>query len=395
MAPNLELLLVRVAEHTHKADMDAFSRLKGRLNRGSSARSGTGQSPPNAPNTNIAKAEPSTARPAHPLPMAQQVAKPTAKESPAQPLVQSWPIRLESPRYKIRITAYHYCVGQVKDAITQAVHDIYAWAFISAGLQGVAGGELVFVVKRRPHEADKSYPLDFLCICDTIYDQASKRRLQLRRWGLIDLDEPLFNQTGLKTIALGFRNTPLFGMESAGLDKGPIPHFYCLALNDEEVAVARTCGPVRALVSANPNSPWFPFPFYVDRDWKSSLSPAKMGRSVVVGNKPNKLNVTGLNVIHSSNGQVTLNIPKDRVSAFKEAMLVQRFRSGASLLIESEMHDSCNGVYSWESPTSVFVLAMNPTPTNIAANFLLLAFNQTTEAVRATEDGMLGTVTRA
>jgi hypothetical protein len=180
-------------------------------------------------------------------------------------------------------------------------------------------------------------------------------------------------------------------MESVGLDKNPIPHFYCLALSDQEVAVARKCGVIRTLVSAEAKSGWFPFPFYVDRDRKSTLAASVMDNSVAASNMFNKLEVTGLNVIHAASGQVTLHIPQDRVWEFKAAMLAKRAASITSILIEADMHDACESVYLWEPGRSTVVRTMtNYSSANIAANFLLLSFNQLSEAVRLVEDGLLG-----
>ncbi|KAK4031556.1 hypothetical protein C8A01DRAFT_41991 [Parachaetomium inaequale] len=71
-------------------------------------------------------------------------------------------------------------------------------------------------------------------------------------------------------------------------------------------------------------SPWFPFPFYVDRDRTPKLTAASMDSSVVAGNGFNRPEVTGLNVRHESDGQVVLNVPLERVAQFKAAMLRRR-----------------------------------------------------------------------
>ena len=367
--------------------MDAFSRLKARLNKGTPA--SIKESKPSAAAAPITLGGQNSTT--SPSPVTQPgVVQPESQIVPRRPPVQSWPVRLESPRYRIQITVYHYLAAQLRNTAGHTFTELYVWTFISTGLQAIAGGELVLVIQRRSNESPESYPMDFLRMCDAVYERASKQHLVLRRWKLIELDEPLFNRPDFKTIALGFRNSPLFGMESVGLDENPIPHFYCLALSDQELAVARKCGVVRTLVSAEAKS-WFPFPFYVDRDRKLTLAAFVRDDSVVASNMFNKLEVTGLNVIHADSGQVTLHVPQDRVWEFKAAMLAKRAASITSLLIQADMHDACEGVYLWKPGRSTVVRTMtSQSATNIAANFLLLSFNQPNEAVRLVEDGLLG-----
>ena len=309
-----------------------------------------------------------------------------------------WPVRLKSPRYQIQVTVHHYLVAQVHKS--ESVTDLHAWAFVSTGLSLIAGGELVMVVQRRGSETPDSFPIDFLHICDTVQDRASSpspspaERFPLRRGMLITLDEPVFQRPDFRTIVLGLRNTPLLGSkERVQWNQSSPPHFYCLILSDGEVAAAKKGGVLRTLVGPSRDSdPWFPFPFYVDRDRTPTLTGASMDGSVVTGPSFSKLEVVGLNVIYAMAGQVTLHVPRERVAEFKAAMLRKwRAAPGGSMLIPAEMHDGCDGVFSWTRGAQAVVRTItDKSVTNIAANFLLLSFNQARESVSLVEDGLLG-----
>jgi hypothetical protein len=293
------------------------------------------------------------------------------------------------------VTVHHYLVGKVRDNTSRDRIDLHAWVFISSGLQPLASGELVMVVKRRAAETPDSYPTDFLGICDTVYDRASSAPLRLRRWMLISLDEPIFQRPDFRTVALGLRNSPLLGLETTvPLHTSPVPHYYCLALSDGEAAAARKGGIVRTLVRTGDSLPWFPFPFYVDRDRTPALTAASMDRSIMAGTAFRKLEEMDLNVIHDRTGQITLHVPPERVAEFKEAIR-KRWVGAASersMLIEARMHDGCECVYTWTPGQTAAVRTMSrQCKMEIAANFLLLSFNQASEAVSVVEDGLLGT----
>ena len=370
--------------------MEAFSRLKTRLNKGNPAGSREAKPPATATPTTPSGQSSTTS----PSPVAQsKVAHlPVSQVTPRRPPAQSWPVRLVSPRFGIQVTVYQYLAGRSQSIPSQTISELQMWTFISSGLQAIAGGELVLVVQRRSNESPDSYPIDFLRICDTVYDRASRQHLILKRWMLIELGEPLFNRPEFRTIALGFRNSPLFGLRSVALEKNRIPHLYCLPLGDQEVVAARKCGLVRALVNIDPESPLFPFPFYVDRDRRVTLVPDPMKDSVTTCDNFTKLEVAGLNVIQADTGQVTLHVPQDRVWDFKTAMAAKRHMSINSLLIQSDMHDVCQCVYLWRpgGESSVVKTMTNRSATNIAANFLIVSFNQSSEAVKLVEDGFLG-----
>jgi hypothetical protein len=213
---------------------------------------------------------------------------------------------------------------------------------------------------------------------------------------LISLDYPIFQRPDFRTVALGLRNSPLPGLQATvPLPMGPVPHFYCLVLSDGEAAAARKGCIVRALVKTGDRSPWFPFPFYVDRDRTpdSELTVASMDRSVMASTAFSKLGVTGLNVFHERTGQVTLHAPPERVAEFKAAVRRRQLAAapGTSMLIEAEMHDGCECVYTWGPGRQAAVRTMTrQTKTAIAANFLLLSLNQASESVSVVEDGLLG-----
>lgn len=372
--------------------MQAFARLKARVNKGSPANSQASKptaaaTPP--PVTPSIQSSTTTSSPRPPPSAVQQIAPTIPNQLP----VQSWPVTLTSPLYGIQVKVYHYMVAQLRSAATEVLTELWAWTFISSGLQPIAGGELVLVVQRRTNEAPNSYPNDFLQICDAVCGHALEQSLVLRRWMVLEVPRPLFGRSDFKAIALAFRNSPLFGLESIKLDTNPIPHFYCIAINDQELALSRSFGINRTLVtmSVDEKSSWYPFPFYVDRDRTFTVTANMMDDSILANNSYRRLRVKGLNVISAESGQVTLNVPEDKMAQFKAAMFAERAAASTSLLIEAEMHDACPCIYFWQRNKETMVRTMTSQSTgNVAANFLVLAFNQSTEAVKVVEDGIMG-----
>jgi hypothetical protein len=372
--------------------MEAFARLKSRLDKQDPYASHKEPAKSSATSVNIPSSQPTSSN----KPLwhdASPSSRPPTNEEPKtfvlRPAVESWPVEMETPLYKIKVSVYYYLVAQLRDA-SGATTDLNCWTYISSGLHPIAGGELILSVRRRNNEQPGAYPLDFRRICDKIYAVAVRNQTKLRRWQLIEFQEPLFGRQDFHTIVLGFHNIPLFGLEEVQVDMSQISYFYGLVLTDEELAVAQKHGQTRALVVGGTHSGWFPYPAYVDRDRKSGASLTAMEGSASGNGTGTKLDVQGLNVIQIR-PDVYLHIPEDRVEAFKKAILSKSTIRMNSLKIESEMHESCDSVYSWQPDATVNVLHAGHEGSRFTAmNFLLLCPNQSMNAIKVVEDGCLG-----
>jgi hypothetical protein len=371
--------------------MEAFARLQSRLykQRPSTSR----REPAESSATSVGSPPSQPTSPNRPLlhdagPSSHPQTKETPKTLALRPAVDTWPVELETPIYKIKVSVYHHLMVKSTNA-SGATIDVNCWTYVSSGLHPIAGGELILSVRIRDNEHIGAYPLDFRRIFDQVYDVAVRTQTKLRRWQLIEIQKALFERQDFRTIVIGFRNIPLFGLEKLRVDKSPISYFYGLVLTDEEVAVARKHGLTRALVVGDDRSGWFPYSPYVDRDRKSGVSLAAMEKSASDSSTGIKLDVQGLNVIQVKS-DIYLHIPEGRVEAFKRGILESAIRPD-SLMVESEMHESCDSVYSWmpRSPASI-KRAGHEESRFIAMNFLLLCPNQPMNAIKVVEDGCLG-----
>lgn len=368
--------------------MEAFARLKSRLNRQYALES---SKVPAKSSTNSVSIQATSSN--RPLQHDAGPSRPPIKDAPKTPILrpasESWPVVLETPTYKVRVSIYHHFMAKHTRA-HGATNDINCWTYISANLHPMAGGEVVLSVRRRDNDKEGAYPLDFRSIYDNIYAVTVRNQTKLRRWQLIEFQEPLFERQDFHTIVLGFRNIPLFGLEKLQLDKSPISYYYAVVLTDEEAAVARKHGLTRALVAGMGHSAWFPYPPYVDRDRKSGASLVAMEGSASGNGIGTKLGVLGLNVIQVKH-DVYLHIPEGRVEAFKKAIISKSVTGFDSLMIESEMHEGCNSVYIWKPGGPAGITCGGPEgASSTAMNFLLLCPNQSVNDVKVIEDGCVG-----
>ncbi|KAL7755636.1 hypothetical protein ACKLNR_014163 [Fusarium oxysporum f. sp. zingiberi] len=358
--------------------MDALSRLNARLRKGK----------PGSPKTSHRNSTGSSAASSGSTQVVQLADQPTVRGAQPGP----WAKILTSPRQGVHVTVYHHPLHRAGTEV--AANDpnkgLYLWTFITTNLKSVAAGELAMAVKCRPNEDPDSYPTDFLQVCDNVYQRAKNEHPILRRWKLLELDEALFGRPDWKTVVLGLRNSPIPGLDSVKIEDSPIPHFYCLPLSEDELITSRLHGTVRVLCGTA--TEWFPFVPYVDRDRGSNINLDVMKTSVLaVGNSTfHRLEVTGLNILWAEpRGPVTLHIPADRAQWFKFAIMDKREASVNSLLILSDLHDSCGSFLVWQPRLPAKIRTMANPLKNIAANFLILSFNQATDALQATEDGIL------
>ncbi|KAK4222369.1 hypothetical protein QBC38DRAFT_519325 [Podospora fimiseda] len=149
----------------------------------------------------------------------------------------------------------------------------------------------------------------------------------------------------LKALLLGYRNVSLFSKRDLKLEKSTVAHFYCLALTDDEAGLAERSGVYRAMMSAFEGAEACPFPFFIDRDRKSAVTGATGLDGVVMSNSDVKFPVTRLNVIHAAEkGNVTLYVPNDRITEFKEVMATQALNMTKPTLILSDIHDSVDAM---------------------------------------------------
>ncbi|EFQ96949.1 hypothetical protein MGYG_08873 [Nannizzia gypsea CBS 118893] len=302
---------------------------------------------------------------------------------------QDWPRKLHSPRFAISVDVYHHLFDQVHPT-NEPRMDIYVWTFVTRDLKAAAAGELIMSILQRPDESPESFPMDFLHICDTVYERAKEEGLLLRRWRLLTLHKPLFGRSTWNTIVLAFRNTPISGLQSLRLDEGVVPHFHCQVFSEAEAAAARQHGITRLSLRLG-ISFWFPFPLFVDRDRGEIKTLKHMDTSILASTYPQTVKMTGLNVFRREvNGSVVLHVPPDQVDWFIQEISEKQKSFNASLLILAEMHDACQGVLVWlpGQPAQIWNIDAHGMK-DVAVNFLLLSFNQPTEDVRTTEDGLL------
>ncbi|KAJ5110827.1 hypothetical protein N7532_001362 [Penicillium argentinense] len=362
--------------------MEALNRLRNRLDK---------NRPPGITTVNEKKSinVQSAPRPSiKPSPSQNANASPSAAASKPKP----WPMELKTPQFNINVLVYNLKPGSLDTIITRAPErGLGCWVFVSSGLFSIAGGELVLFLKHRKSENPAAYPLDFLRICDRVAGEAQRHGKRIRRWQTLEFDEPLFGRKEFHTAILGFQNAALIGIEDQDAQKITRPYFHVTLLTDDEAAVARKYGSIRAFVVRTDSPPFYPFPPFVDRDRISGSTVAALEGSASIRTPSNQLPTEGLNVVQEGQG-IYLLVPPNQEESFKSSIPFRSTISQNPMRIESEIHEACDSVYYWgpNDRHPARRLCAGPLAERLTAlNFLTICPNQPVAAIKPVEDGCL------
>ncbi|KAJ5813169.1 hypothetical protein N7447_010192 [Penicillium robsamsonii] len=359
--------------------MDALNKLRGRLdkNRATNDRvnqkTSTSKSAPQPRKSNVSHPESSAAN---------------AVSKGSLP----WPVELKTSRFHLKVLVYSTTLGRLENKTSGVpARDLNCWVFVSSGLASAAGGELVMVLLKRESEGPTAYPLDFLRICDRFYGESQRHGTQLRRWQMLEFEEPLLGRKDFHTAILGFRNATLIGMEIQEAEKVTKPYYHVMLSTDEEVAVSRQHGMTRAFVVRPDSAPFFPCPPFVNRDRESGSTLSGAEGSASLRTSSNQLTAEGLNVVQAGK-DIYLLVPPSHAEGFKNSIPFRSTISQSPLRVESEMHEACDSVYYWGDKDThpARRLCSGPLADQLTAmNFLNICPNQPTATVMPVEDGCL------
>ena len=288
------------------------------------------------------------------------------RTAPARPASVEFPVRvdLEDPRLTVTIHLHE---------IETAGGALSCWSYVTSGLSFWGHKEIVWTVKREPHEAVADYPTQPIEILAAIAPLA--RDGTLADAGETTRFEPKRGPFGGQVLYVPAQ--PLAGV--------PVPEgaLAAVVITDEELETVLSHGATRVMARLGREAAYFPCPPWSDRARLRSAEPV-VAPSIL--DRAPRVAIPGVSAIYDGRN-VSIFVTDESRPRLRRAMEEWSVDQLAVILTGMGRGDGClvwdpglNGLNAITPP--------NSTATRLAACFLMIGGEQPANEIRLVEDGI-------
>lgn len=288
----------------------------------------------------------------------------------------SWPATIQIlPEGQLKALIYYH---HIDTPVSGMVH---CWTYVSQGLNRLRHKEVVFTLKRRvTAEAEHAFNTEPLAWFQCLYSFALEGKI------VDNFQQTVFpSREFLGRCFSMIIYCPVGIVENVPEQYLPEERLHAILLTDSEAQVAMRCGTMRALSHLGMSERWFPYPLWIDRDRRDSITMADMQGTI--RNDFSFVSVLEVSAIRRGS-DITLFVPKRAEKYIKEVL--HKMPPGCGLPLDSFMYGGSDSGLMWKNrDTTPSGYSAGNSDTCMNLGFIIFCPGQEANEWQLTEDGYI------